>query len=168
MDAIEALKTRRSMRAYNQKPVDPAALEEIVDCARLAPSGMNLQPCEFIVVDEREHREDLAASSEFGGFIAEAPVCVAVVAKETGHYLQDAACAATCLMLAARAHELGSCWVHVHDKSGEADVAEMLAVPAGYRVICLIAIGHGEFPPPPPKRALGEVVHFERFGGKAP
>lgn len=163
MDALEALKTRRSVRAYSMRRVPAEVLEELVNCARLAPSAMNLQPCEFVVITDPEVRAELAELCDYGTFIAEAPACIMVVARPEGHYLEDAACAATYLMVAARAHELGSCWVHAHDKPYEHDLGDLVGVPKELRVICLIAVGHGELPPPPPKRELAEVLHRERY-----
>lgn len=163
MDAIEALRTRRSVRAYSLKSVSNEVLEELVDCARLAPSGRNVQPCEFVVVNDSNLLRDLADSCEFGSFIADAAACVAVLAREDGHWLQDAACAATCLMVAARAHEIGSCWVQVHGKDNEEEVRELLDVPKDVHAICLISLGYGEAPPPPPKKDLESVLHWGRY-----
>ena len=53
MDAIEALKTRRSIRGYTGKPVSRETIEKIIDCGRLAATARNLQPWEFVVVTER-------------------------------------------------------------------------------------------------------------------
>lgn len=166
MDAIEALRNRRSVRAYSIRPVPREVTEELIDCARMAPSGMNLKPCSFVVVTDLTIREDIADLSDYGTFIQDAPVCVAIVCREEGHYLEDASCAATCLMVAARAHGLGSCWVHVHDKPYEQELGKLIGVPDGQRVVCCIAVGYGEFPPAPPKPEMSEVLHWERFGAE--
>ena len=52
MECIEALKTRRSVRAYTGEPVPRAVIEDIVDCGRLAASAINIQPWEFVVVTD--------------------------------------------------------------------------------------------------------------------
>ena len=52
MDAILALKTRRSVRAYEPRPVPREIIEDIIDCGRLAASANNVQPWEFVVVTE--------------------------------------------------------------------------------------------------------------------
>ena len=54
MDCIEALKTRRSVRAYTGEPVSREVIEDIIDCGRLAATAINLQPWEFVAVAERE------------------------------------------------------------------------------------------------------------------
>ena len=163
MDAIEALKTRRSVRAYAAKPVAKEILEDLVDCGRLAPSAMNIQPWDFVVVTDAEKRADLADLCEYGGFIADAPACIAVVGREERFAVTDAACAATCILLAARAHELCSCWVQVQGNPAEKEIGKVLGLPSDRHVICLLAIGHGEVPPPPPKKALTDVLHWESY-----
>jgi nitroreductase len=163
MDAIECLKTRRSMRVYHDRTVSREVLQELLDCARLAPTGGNAQPWEFVVVTAAEQRADIADLCEYGSFIADAPVCVLLFCRPSGHYLEDASCAATCLMLAAHAHGLGACWVHVHGKACEAELAAMVDAPAELRLICCLAVGYGESASAPPKRELADVVHQGRF-----
>ena len=81
MDAIEAIKTRRSVRRYTSEPIPDEVLEELIDCARLAPSGHNEQPWTFVVITDPEVRERLAQEAKKGRFIAEAPACVAVFCR---------------------------------------------------------------------------------------
>ena len=60
MDAIQALKTRRSIRDYTPAPVDKSVIEDIVDCGRLAATARNVQPWEFVVVTRAETRARIA------------------------------------------------------------------------------------------------------------
>ncbi|MCL5270197.1 MAG: nitroreductase family protein [bacterium] len=163
MDAIEAIKTRRSVRLFKAEPVATEMLEDIVDCGRLAATARNDQPWEFVVVTDAALRARLADVTEFGKFIARAPACVVVLCREAKYYLEDGAAAAQNILVAARAHGLGSCWV-AGDKKPYADrIREMVGAPAGYRLICLIAIGHPAESPQPSKRSLDEVLHWNRF-----
>jgi len=164
MDAIEAIKSRRSCREFLPDEVDKAVIEDLIDCARLAPTGRGEQPWEFVVVTERALRERIAALASYGKFIAQAPVCVAVFCKETTYYLEDGAAATQNILLAATAHGLGSCWV-AGDKKGYAEeVRTLLGVPEGCKLVSLVAVGRSKPVPPRPKRALNEVLHWERFG----
>ena len=72
MDAIMALKTRRSVRTYERLPVPREIIEDVIDCGRLAASANNVQPWEFVVVTEAGMRRRLADIAEYGKFIAEA------------------------------------------------------------------------------------------------
>ena len=111
MDCIEALKTRRSIRAYTGEPVSREVIEDIIDCGRLAATAINIQPWEFVAVTEREMLRSLAAATDYGGFIAEAAACVVVLCKDTKYYLEDGCNASQNILVAARAHGLGACWV---------------------------------------------------------
>ena len=82
MDAMAALKGRRSIRSYEDRPVPKETLEEIIDAARLAPTANNTQPWEFIVVTEADVRTRIADLTDYGKFIAQAGACVVVFARE--------------------------------------------------------------------------------------
>lgn len=164
MDAIEALKTRRSIRLYEEKPVPREMLEEIIDTARLAPSGRNAQPWEFIVVTEAGTRKQIAELAPHGKFIAQAGACVAVFARDGDFCVEDGSAATENILVAAHALGLGTCWVASYKKPHSEPVAELLGVPAGFLLITLIALGYpAQKAEPHGKRALSEVLHWEGF-----
>jgi len=87
MDALEVLRERRSVRAYDAtRPVAREQIETMVDCARFAATARNVQPWEFVVVTDPAVRASLAALAANGPFIADAPVCIAVVCREGTYY----------------------------------------------------------------------------------
>ena len=164
MDALEALKTRRSVRTYKTEPVPAAVVEDIVDCARLATTARNVQPWEFVVVTKAETRRAIADIIDTGRFIANAPVCVVVFCRDTKYYLEDGSAAIENILLAARAHGLASCWVAGDKKPYAPQIAHLLGVPAEFKLIGLVAIGYAaESTSAPPKRPLAEVLHREKF-----
>jgi len=164
MNALETLKTRRSIRAYKPEAVPTAIMEDIVDCARLAATARNVQPWEFVVVTEAESRRAIAGIADTGRFIADAPVCVAIFCRDTKYYIEDGSAAIENILLAAHAHELGSCWVAGDKKPYAAQIGQMLGVPAGFKLIGMVAIGYAASQSPMPrKRSLAEVLHREKF-----
>jgi len=164
MDAIEAIKTRRSVRRYTAEPIPDEVLEDIIDCARLAPTARNEQPWTFVVITDPEVRERLSQEARKGRFIAEAPVCVAVFCRsEAAAPLQDASAAVENIMLAARAYGLGSCWVNSYHKEHSATVAALLGCPRERELMAMIALGHPEDIPSPSKKPLGEVMFWQGF-----
>lgn len=163
MDALEMLKTRRSIRAYTAAPVEKEIIEDIVDCGRLAATARNEQPCEFVVVTDADLRRALADLAPNGPFIADAPACIVVLSRDTQYYLEDGSAATQNLLLAARAHDLGTCWVAGDKKPYAARVLQLLSAPDGYRLISMVAVGHSSAQPKPSKRPLAEVLHWERF-----
>jgi len=66
MDAIECMKTRRSIRAYQDKPVAKEVIEDIVDCGRLAATAINIQPWKFIAVTDPAMRKRIAHAHGLG------------------------------------------------------------------------------------------------------
>ena len=163
MDCIEALKTRRSVRAYTGEPVSREVIEDIIDCGRLAATAINIQPWEFVAVTEPAMLRAIAGVAEFGRFIAQAAVCVVVLCKDTKYYLEDGSNASQNILVAARAHGLGGCWVAGDKKPYAEKVARMLGAPEGYKVISLLAIGHPAKPSHKDKRPLSDVLHWEKF-----
>jgi len=164
METIVALKTRRSVRNYRPDPVAWAVVEDIVDCGRLAASARNRQPWEFVAVTAPATRRQLAGMIDTGRFIAEAPVCIVVLCQDTKYFLEDGSAAIQNMLVAARAHSLGTCWVAGDKKPFAADVCRLLGAPADCRLVGLVALGYPVAEPDcPPKRPLGEVLHREKF-----
>jgi nitroreductase len=164
MDALLALKTRRSVRSYKPDPVPQRIVEDIVDCARLAATARNRQPWEFVAVTDAKVRRQLAELIDTGRFIADAPVCIAVLCGNTKYFIEDGSAAIENLLVAGRAHGLGSCWVAGDKKPYADEVCQLLGVPAAFKLIGLVALGYTtDSPPMPPKRTLAEVLHWEKF-----
>jgi nitroreductase len=163
MDAIEALKTRRSSRTYTPTPVPREIIEDVVDCGRLASTARNEQLGEFVVVTDPAMRSRIADLAPNGPFIAEAPVCIVVVCKAGTYYVEDGSAATQNMLVAARAHGLGSCWVAGDKKPYAGAVLEMIGAPSGYKLVSLITLGYTSATPKPAKRPLSDVLHWEAF-----
>ena len=164
MDAIEALKTRRSVRAFTAVPVSRRIVEDIVDCGRLAPSAGNVQPIEFVVVADHAVKGRIAGLTDHGEHLADAPVCILVIARSTKYYVEDGSAATENILVAARAHGLGSCWIAGGKKPYAAAVCREVGAPEEFELVSVVAIGYSEESPWPPKRPLAEVLHWGRFG----
>jgi len=167
MEAIETIKSRRSCREFLPDEIEKDILEDLIDCARVAPTGRGEQPWEFIVITEQVTRERIAGLTSYGRFIARAPVCIAVFCRATTYYIEDGSAATENILLASTAYGLGSCWV-AGDKKGYAEeVRNLLGLPEGYKLVSLIAIGKPKKVSEHSKRPLAEVLHWERFTKKA-
>jgi len=164
MDALEALRTRRSCRKFAAREVPRDLIEKIVDAGRLAATARNEQPCEFVAVTDKAALRHLGSVADHGPFIADCAACIAVLAKDTKYYLEDGAAATQNLLLAAHALGLGACWVAGDKKPYAPAVVEYLGAPAAMRLVALVALGWPGGPlPNPAKRPLGEVLHWGKF-----
>ncbi len=166
MDPLEILKTRRSVRQYLDEQISKDVLEKIVDAARFSPTARNVQPWEFIVITQALTLKELGDLAENARFLAQAKACIAVFCADTKYYLEDG-CAATCnILLAATSLGIGSCWVAGDKKPYCAEVAELLNVPAAYRLVSLVALGYPKSKESfhvAQKRGLKEVIHWEKL-----
>jgi nitroreductase len=164
MDAIETLRTRRSCRKFAAREVARDLVEKVVDAARLAATARNEQPWEFVVVTDKAARRTIAGMTDYGPFIADAPVCIAVLVKDTKYYLEDGSAATQNALVAAHALGLGACWVAGDKKPYAPKIVQLLGGPADVRLVALVALGWAEGQlPNPSKRLLKEVIHWEKF-----
>jgi len=163
MDAIEVLKTRRSIRAYTGQPVPKEVIEDLVDCGRLAATAINIQPWEFVAVTSRETLRRIAAATDHGKMIAGAAACIAVLSRDTKYYLEDGSAATENILLAARAHGLGACWVAGDKKPYAPEILKIIGAPAEFKLVSLVAIGYPAEQPEKEKRPLADVLHWEKY-----
>ena len=163
LDAIECLKTRRCVRSYKPGTIEQEVIEDIVDCARLAATAINIQPWQFIAVTDRDLLRALAEVADHGKFISDASCCIAVFCEKVKYYIEDGSAATQNLLLAARAHGLASCWVAGDKKEYCPKVAQLLNVPDTHTLVSLVPMGYAESVPTPAKKNLREVLHWERY-----
>ena len=171
MDVHEAIRQRRSVRAYQDKAVADDVLRRVLEAARLAPSAKNRQEWRFIVVRDEKLRRELARAAHDQLFIAEAPVCLAFCATEDdcvmscGHKAGpiDAAIAEAYVTLAAVAEGLGTCWIGAFS---EEKVKQLLGVPANVKVVAMTPLGYPASPdligPIDEKRRKDEAEIFSK------
>lgn len=166
MDVLEALLTRRAVRKFKKDPVPPEILEKILEAGRWSPSASNSQPWDFIVITEPELRRRLSRSFMYGLFLAEAPLGIAVVVDpwRSGCAVQDGAIAAYGIWLAAHGLGLGACWINPNMDEGA--VRNLLDLPEGKELICILAIGYPAQSVKSVRRKLKDIVHIERYGNR--
>ncbi len=167
MDILTLLKSRRSIRIYQDKPIPQDLLLQILEAGRWAPTGANLQPWHFIVVTDAETRKRIGEVARFFfikfSHVEKAPV-VLVLGFDTrkgkyGRY--DATLAGGNMMTIATSLGLGTCWIGAFD---EPKVKEILEIPENIEVIGLITLGYSEEKAEaPPRVELEKIVHWESW-----
>ena len=164
MDAIQAMKSRVSIRKYKNRPVPREVLEDIIDCGRLAPTGYNHQPWVFIVVTDQDIRNKVGEAAKYGRFIKDAGACVAVFCEKDKETTLEDACAATeNIIIASQAHGLGTCWVNSYKKAHSEEIKDILNCPENYELITLLAVGYPDEERQTPKKSLSEVMKWGTF-----
>jgi nitroreductase len=164
MDALDALRTRRSCRKFADREVDPGLVEQVVEAGRLAATARNEQPWEFVAVTDADARGRIASVADHGPFIADAPVCIVVLAADTKYYLEDGSAATQNMLVAAHALGLAACWVAGDKKPYAAQVVEEVGAPKDMHLVSMVALGYAKGDlPEPEKRSLLDLLHWERF-----
>ena len=168
VSVMTAIKMRRSIRHYKDKPVEREKLKKVLEAGRLAPSAGNMQEWKFIVVSDKNTREKLAMAAH-SRFVEEAPLVIVACATitdcvlESGQlaYPMDVAIAVDHMTLKAVEEGLGTCWVGGFD---ERKVKEALNIPDDVRVVTLLTLGYPKYVPGPRKRKkLEEIVAYEKW-----
>ena len=168
MELEEAIRTRRTHKAYLPEPVDRATLGELFELARWAPNHKLTNPWRFRVVGPAALERLKAAADDpvAAAKLARAPTLVVVSATQSGDAVQDdedvcaTAAAAYAVLLGAHARGLAGYWRTpglLRTPAGRAAVS----VPAGERVLGLLHLGHPRQEPRAPERApLQDVVTY--------
>lgn len=161
MDLLEGIRTRRSIRNYTGDPIPREDLETILDAARLAPSGHNEQPWDFIVVTDRDGINELKIAA---GWMDKAGAIIAIVLDPSSRWwLEDGSAAATNMLLAATALGYGACWVEGNALPLEERFKKYLGVPEHKRMPILIPVGVPKEAPEKEKKTLEEIVHWQKY-----
>ena len=147
----ELVKTRRSIRKFQDRPIEEDKLNAILKAALMAPSSKRCQPWHFVVVDDEDKLLQMSVCREMGcKFLDGAPVAILVMAEDTlsDVWVEDASIAAAYMQLAAEDLGLGSCWIQVRNRmksdeqTTEDYLKEIVNAPDNMRIECIIAIGY--------------------------
>ena len=171
MKTWDALRARRNVRRYDDRPIPGEQLDRILEAARRTPSAGNRQHWDFVVVTERERLERLATVWQGARHVAASAATIALVApasteardREITQY--DLGQATYGIMLVAADLGIGT----GHSAVGDQDAArEILGVPADHNVEWLVALGYPQDRPLSPietidRRPFEDVVHREQW-----
>ncbi len=163
INIIGVLKSRCSIRTYTTQQVERNIIEQIIDCARLAPTAMNDQPWDFVVLTDKEGLRRIPPMLGHAEFIANAAFAVLVLARPTDYGVEDCCAAVENLLIAGVAYGLGSCWVAGTKQAYGPAVAKAFGAPEDRQLIAIVSFGYPAEEPQIEKRPLAEVLHWEHF-----
>lgn len=155
MDIFDAIKDRRSIRRFEDRPVPEELIRKIVEAGQWAPSACNRQDWKFIVVDSKEVKERILKETT-AHFVGKAPLLIFVVYSnrtdnlEYKDHLLSAAMAAQNMQLAAYALGLGACCVN--NLPIKSRLRKILNIPGSYDPVALLCLGYPKAVPKPLKR----------------
>jgi nitroreductase len=161
---IDLARKRRSIRRFQDRPVEKEKIDTIIEAALRSPSSRGFNPWELVVVTDRAKIAKLAESKPHGAsFVKNAPLVIVVCGEpgRTDVWVEDASIASIFVHLISTDLGLGSCWVQMRlrsyndEKSCSTYVSELLGLREGLEVESLVAIGYpAEEKAPRPKESL--------------
>ena len=179
---LKLVEKRRSVRRFQDKPVQRDLLRDCVEAARLAPSAENVEPWRFVIVDDPDAKATLANAAFSGVYRAtrwaeKAPALVVLLSKKdilanrlgkqiTGihYYLIDIGIAGEHFVLQAADSGLGTCWIGWFDPR---KTRKVLDVPASWQPVAMLAVGHPATDKQAEKkrRSLDDILFFNSVRG---
>ncbi len=169
MDTLEAIRTRRSIRAYTDELITDEQIDALLSAAMQAPSAGNQQPWHFVVIRKRAGLEQLADMLPYGKMLHHAPLSIIVCAdveheSNRGYWVQDCSNATMNLLLAAHAMGLGAVWLGVYPRDQRvAELRRLLSLPEGVTPLCVVALGHPAEDVAPTDRYQSDRMHQEKW-----
>ncbi len=190
MTTYELILSRRTIRKFQQEPVPQELLERCANAARVAPSGANLQPLEYIVVNDPEQCQQVFPHTAWAGYLddgtpqpGEQPTAYVFILTNTeirANAPQDVGIAAENIVLVALDEGVGGCMIGSLDRDA---LRQMLEVPSQCEISLAIALGYPAEQPMMeemtsdsikyyldedgtlrvPKRALADVLHWNGY-----
>jgi nitroreductase len=178
-DRMKEIERRRSVRKYKDKNVEDEKIIQILESARLAPSGSNTQPWHFIIVKSDSARQTLAAASHSQKWMVTAPVFIVCVAdiscrldekvtldenspqEELKQIIRDTSISTGYMLLEADNLGLSTCWIGWFKQT---EIKSILKIPDDKYVVGIILVGYAdETPKARPRKKLEDIIHYENW-----
>jgi nitroreductase len=174
VDIIDIILKRRSIRKYTQQKVDEDTLHRLLQAAMAAPSAVNSQPWEFIVVTDPDKLAEMYRNLPYGRY--DAPAAIVVCANPSvasnrdaaeRFWVQDCSAATENILIAAAGLGLGTVWCGVYPESArEKAIAYTFALPEGVIPLNVILVGYPAEEKPPRTQYKEERIHWQFYGSE--
>ena len=173
MTTYELIQKRRTIRKFAQTPLKQEQLLRYIDCARVAPSGMNLQPLKYAAVCSPEMTEKIFPMLKWAGYLApeydpkegERPTGYIVVCADTAirkaGYEADVGAAVENIILSALEEGVGACWIGSVDRPA---LKELLKLPEEITITHVVALGYPSEDPRDAPVEEGNIKYYLEDG----
>jgi nitroreductase len=169
LDGLEVILTRRSIRRYETKPVPEDVINTLLRAGMCAPSAMNRQPWELIVIRDAEIKKAASGIGPYWGMLKDAPLGILVLADASvcgtsKMYVQDCSAVTENILLAAHAMGLGGVWLGLYSNEERMrEVRELFILPENIVPISMISIGYPAETKNPHTSFHAEKIHYDKY-----
>lgn len=167
---LNSIFIRRSIREYDTRPVESEKLDRILRAGMQAPSAMNRQPWEFLVVTQPDRIQKIAALTPYGKPAARAPMVLVPLVNQNSagennrFWVQDLSACVQNILLQATEEGLGSCWMGIYpDEARTQALHDTLGLPEQILPFAIISIGYGLKENHFVDRFIPEKIHYEAY-----
>lgn len=169
MDILDLIRTRRSIRSFEDRPVEASLVDLILEAGRWAPSACNIQGSRYIVIKDQKRKEELIRAGV--NKLRDTPLGIFVLYDnrtnnpEYMDHIQSGAACVQNMLLCAHALGLGGVWTC--DLPPQKKMRKLLGIPWHYSIIALVRLGYPKFIPQPVKRkySLGSMYSWDYYEG---
>jgi nitroreductase len=169
METLETIRTRRSIRKYQERPVAEELVEKLLAAAMQAPSARNQQPWQFVVIDDPRLLAKIPGFMPTAPMAGQAPLAILIcgdlsLEKSSGYWVVDCAAAVQNLLLAAHALGLGAVWCGVYPREPRMEgLRRLLSLPENVKAHSLVVLGYPAEQVPPENRSRPERIHHNHW-----
>ena len=166
---LDTIYDRRSIRKYQEKPVEEKLLNEILKAGMYAPSAVNKQPWHFVVIKDKEVMKDIKNLHPYASSLQTAPVAIMVCGDTNlefaqNFYLTDCAAVTENILLAAKWLGLDTCWMGIYPwEKTMKDFSDYFKLPENIKPYSLIAVGYGAETKSRPDRFDESKIHINKW-----
>lgn len=163
---LETIFSRKSVRNFTDQPVSNEDLELLVRAGMAAPSGMNRQPWEFLIIQDKAKMVELSGKLPYALMMKEAQALIVVVGNPelSPYWYLDCSAAAQNILLAAESIGLGAVWTAGYPYEDRMDIiASAFSIPRPFRPLCTIPIGYPKGDLKPKDKWKQEKLHMNEW-----
>ena len=160
---MQEIYSRRSIRKYQDKPVDDKIITEILKAGMNSPSAKNLRPYEFIVVKDKDMLYRLSQIKPAGYMLETSAFAIISLARETcDFWQQDMGASTENMLLMAEHYDIGSCWIGIREEQ-DAIIRDIMGVPEDLHIFNIIAFGYKAEDKPANEFFDETRIHYEKY-----
>lgn len=166
MEILQAIKTRRSIRKYQDKAIPTEVIKDILEAAMFAPSAGNEQPWQFVILEERNLLDAVPSICPTASMCRHSPAAILVCSDSTlekypDFWVQDCSAAVENMLLAAHALGIGAVWAGIYPlKERIEGFRKLLTLPEEITPFALVTLGYPDEQPALPQRYRKDRVHY--------